>query len=54
MKKVVSILLLAVISLSLFSCYVTPMDEANELTAEEYFACPFSTEFTEKGRADWY
>ena len=49
MKKALSILLLAVLCLSLFSCYVTPKDEANVLTAEEYFARPFSTEFYGKG-----
>ena len=49
MKKTLSILLLAVLCLSLFSCYVTPKDEANVLTAEEYFARPFSTEFYGRG-----
>ena len=49
MKKALSILLLAVLCLSLFSCYVTPKDEANVLTAEEYFAHPFSTEFYGRG-----
>ena len=49
MKKALSILLLTVLCLSLFSCYVTPKDEANLLTAEEYFARPFSTEFYGRG-----
>ena len=49
MKKALSFLLSAVLCLSLFSCYVTPKDEANVLTAEEYFARPFSTEFYGRG-----
>ena len=45
MKKALSILLLAVLCLSLFSCHITPEDADNELSEEAYFAQPFSTPF---------